>query len=401
MIGPAGSGGALSLSALGNDHNLRFPSRPRLVADLRVFEMPDGLGILVHSGDVPVVLRGQLVDRVFAFLRDNLDGSRELEALQRALPADLPVEAVARSLRVLHTKGLLVDGAAGPDPSLTPAGQRDAVVNRQLLLWGRHVGDTRAARSGEDIQRRLESAGVIVVGAGLFGAATVDLLQRSGCGRLRVLTWDDEITDDGGSTPWSVVAESVDPRVVRPVEVVSASTAHLERAISLLREWAADTDLIVTATRNAPDRLFEQLNRMCLHTQTPWLRGNVEGSTIELGPYVHPSMSACFCCVQARRRSADPLAIEHELDHMERANDVSGQGVPPYGEAIFAATLGASQLIGECVRVLTGIAMPALLNRVITLLPLTGEQRDSSILRVPRCPECSRAPVLLSGPPIG
>lgn len=398
MIGPAGSGGAKSLVALSQDRNLRFPAHPRLIDDVRVFEMPDGLGLLVHAGDVPVVLRGHLVDRVFAFLRGHLNGERGLEDLEDLLPADLPVAAVARALRVLHTKGLLVDGTLTAPLPLTPHGARDGVSNRQLLMWGRHVGDTRATQSGEHVQQRLESASVVVVGTGLFGTATVDLLLRSGCGRVRVLAWDDRIVDaDGESTGWSVVAESPYPQR-HHVEIVSASSASLEDAAAVLRDWAVDADLIVTATRNASDRLFEYVNRIALQSSTPWLRGNLEASTIELGPYVNPSTSACFACVQSRRRSADPLAIEHELDHMQRASDVTGQGVTPYGEALFAATLGASHLTGECVRALTGVAMPAFLNRQVTLFPITGEQRDHSILRVPRCPECSRAAVALAGP---
>ena len=164
---------------------------------------------------------------------------------------------------------------------------------------------------------------------------------------------------------------------------------------------ARDIYLVVTATRNAPDRLLEEVNRIALRSGTPWLRGNVEASVIELGPYVHPSTSACFSCVQLRRRSVDPLAIEHELDHAERAGHPGSHGVPPFGEALLAATMGASHLVAECVRVLTAIAMPTLLNQVVTLFPLSGEQRVNTFLRVPRCPECSRAAVSLIGPTHG
>jgi bacteriocin biosynthesis cyclodehydratase domain-containing protein len=398
MIGPAGSGSAPSLAALSRDSNLRFPSRPRLINDLRVFQMPDGLGILLHSGNAPVVLRGQLVDQVFAFLRDNLDGRRDLEELGMALPAALPVAAVTRALRVLHTKGLLVDGPLAQSTHLTPQDARDAVLNRQLLLWGRHIGDTRAVGSSEQTQQRLETASVVVVGTGLFGVATVDLLVRSGCGQVRVLAWDDKVADTNESSArWSVVAESAYPQD-RPIEIAEASPATHDRAAAILRGWAVEADLIVTATRNGPDRLFEEINRIGLQTVTPWLRGNVEASKIELGPYVNPSTSACFACVQLRRRSADPMAIEHELDHIQRANHTLQQALPPIGEALFAATLGASHLVGECVRALTGVAMPTLVNRVVTLFPVSGEQQANTVLRVPRCPECSRATVSVSGP---
>ena len=165
---------------------------------------------------------------------------------------------------------------------------------------------------------------------------------------------------------------------------------------NVLRDWLFDTSLVVTATRNAPDRLFEVINQLCQKAEKPWLRGNLEASSFELGPYVHPGSSACFTCVRLRSRSADPLAVEHELDHRARASYEEPGGIPPIGESLFGATLGASLLTGEVVRVLTGVATPALLNRVLGVSPITGEQRVNKVLRVPRCPDCSRARVQLA-----
>jgi bacteriocin biosynthesis cyclodehydratase domain-containing protein len=393
MTRPAGSVSAPSLTGLRSDPNLRFPRRPRLIEDLRAFQMPDGLGLQLHFGDAPVVLRGRLAEDSFIFLREHLDGTRDMDQLTAAVPADLPVATVARTLWLLHTKGLLIDGE--PMDHLTPTWRAsDPVVGRQLLFWGRHVGDTRAAASGEVIQRRLGHATVIIVGTGIFGAATADLLSRSGCGQLKLLSWDDgpagTLESDNGIV--SILHSSPIP----PAVSASAGPATLDTVDGILRDWLFDADLIVTATRNAPDRLFETINRICQQAAKPWLRGNLEASSIELGPYVHPGSSACFGCLQLRRRSADPLAIEHELDHAARVQSDEVGGIPPVGEALFAATLGASQLTGEVIRVVTGIAMPALLNRVVTVSPITGEQHANSVLRVPRCPECSNAVVTLA-----
>lgn len=43
------------------------------------------------------------------------------------------------------------------------------------MMWGTNIGETRAARSAEDIQRRLATATVVIVGTGLFGIAAGDL----------------------------------------------------------------------------------------------------------------------------------------------------------------------------------------------------------------------------------
>ncbi|HJT91824.1 MAG TPA: TOMM precursor leader peptide-binding protein [Mycobacterium sp.] len=361
--------------------------------DLRVFQMPDGLGIQLHFGDAPVVMRGRLAEDSFVFLQKHLDGTRDLDQLSPAIPADLPVETVGRTLWLLHTKGLLVDGEPSDHQALTWRAP-DPVIGRQLLFWGRHIGDSRAASSGEVLQRRLGHATVIIVGTGLFGVATADLLSRSGCGQLKFLSWDDGPA--GSSESDTGITSNLLSSPITPTAWASARPANLHAVDGILRDWLFDADLIVTATRNAPDRLFEEINRICQQAAKPWLRGNLEASSIELGPYVHPGSSACFSCLQLRRRSADPLAIEHELDHAARAQSDEAGGIPPIGEALFAATLGASQLTGEVIRVVTGIAMPALLNRVVTVSPTTGEQHTNNVLRVPRCPDCSKSAVTLA-----
>ena len=146
--GPAGSVSA-SLAGLRADPNLRFPARPRLIDDLRVFQMPDGLGLQLHFGDAPVVLRGQLSECCFPFLREYLNGTHDIDQLAAAMPSELPVSSVARTLWLLHSKGLLVDGESSNHPMLTWRAP-DPIIGRQLLFWGRHIGDTRAAASGED-----------------------------------------------------------------------------------------------------------------------------------------------------------------------------------------------------------------------------------------------------------
>ena len=355
--------------------------------------MPDGLGLQLHFGDLPVVLRGSLAESSFEFLRGHLDGTRSLDELGAAVPENLPLPTVLRTLRLLHTKGLIVDGIANDEARLTWRAEPDPVIGRQLLFWGRHVGGTRAASSGAQIQSRLGHATVVLVGAGLFGAATADLLTRSGCGEVRLLAWDDGPAESADGVR---MLDAMTTSVIQPAASVSAGPETLAVLTATLRDWAPEADLIVTATRNAPDQLMELINRLSQQTATPWLRGNLEGSAIELGPYVQPHASACFSCLRLRSRSADPMAIEHELDHADRMKETNPQGLPPLGESLFGATLGASHLTGEVIRIITGIAVPALLNRVKTISPSSGEERINNVARVPRCPECSRSTVQLT-----
>src|SRR5439155_24753488 len=121
----------------------------------------------------------------FGHLVELLDGTRTVEQVLAARPDDLPEKALVRALTLLDAKGLLCDGApAAPTASSDP-------LSRQLLFWGRNVGLTRQLASGEDAQEALARANVVVVATGLLGAATLDVLARSGATNLRTLAWDD------------------------------------------------------------------------------------------------------------------------------------------------------------------------------------------------------------------
>lgn len=362
------------------DPNIRFPPSPRLVPDLHIFEMPDGLGIQFRGGETPVILRGQRAGDALAFLLPRLDGTRTLETLLTECPPELPKPTLLRTLSLLHGKGLLT--GAEPTP---PAPAGDETLHRQMLFWGRHLDLSRNASSATEVQRRLATARLVLVGTGMFGIATHDLLTRSGCMEIRALGWD----DDG------LFHETLMHGPTPPRELVRLPTTSVDGAAAQLRDWMEDADLLVTATCEAPAALFRAINRIALLRRTPWLHGNASGSRADIGPYIWPHDSACYHCMELRQASVRDLAIEEHLyqEHLAEERDVAERA--PRGEAVWSSTLAASLLAGEAIRVISGIAAPTLLNAVIELAPVSGVLRMNHFLRVPRCPECYPGEVLL------
>ena len=375
MVDTPGQG---SLTALLGDRNRRFPLFPRMVTDVRVFRMPDGLGVRFHAGDTPTMLRGAKVDRVIDFLLPRLDGSSSLEQLFESCPPDIPSTSLVRTLDLLHTKGLLADGL---DP--VPAPETDPALKRQLLFWGRHVGATRSSNNGAEVQRRVAGTRCAVIGTGEFAALTVDLLTRSGCEDLRVIAWDDD-----GELLASLAKLPAPPR-----EMAAPKQTSIEEVIDVLDGWVDDLDLVVTVTRNGPDALFEAVNRTCLRTDVPWLRADEDPSGYDIGPYVDPWSSACFTCLVLRRRSMQEHPIEDHLAQVDLATERDPGTTAPIGESIVSATLGASLVVSEVVRIATNLASPTLLNTVLHVSPTSGAVERNAVLRVPRCEACHRGAV--------
>jgi bacteriocin biosynthesis cyclodehydratase domain-containing protein len=372
------------------DPNIRFPTRPRLLPDLHTFRMPDGLGVRFDGAEAPVILRGRLADAALTCLLPQLDGTHTLGDLMESCPPDLPRQTLLRTLSLLHSKGLLVSGgadAAGEREAdsieLALGGGADEVLRRQLLFWGRHLDFTRSAGSATEVQRRLATARLVLVGTGLFGTATYDLLARSSCPQVRVLAWNDE----------GLLSEALDSGTAWAPEVVRLPSTSIDTATAQLRSWLTDADLLVTATCDAPVALFRAINRLTLQQKVPWLHSNMSASQIDIGPCISPYDSACYTCMEMRQASMQDLAIEDHLYQEHLAEERASTERILLGEAVWAASLGASLVVGEVIRILSGIAPPTLVDAVTTVSPISGFLQTSRFRRVPRCPDCYRGEI--------
>ena len=347
--------------------------------------MPEGIGIQFRGAPTGVAFRGLGAGRVFEYLLRVLDGTRDLKALSMECPDDIPRDKLLKTISLLHSKGLLAEGDFdSPGSSSQCDFSNDEILRRQLLFWGRKLGLTGYLCCAEEVQDKLAHARIAIVGSGLFGISTYDLLARSGCGDLLVIDWD-----DNGFLINSIRAGPSPPR-----SAVHLKTTSVDAPAEFLRDWASDADLVVTATRNAPALLFRAINRICLDCKCQVLFANDDGTEVELGPYVIPYAAACYCCVQLRKASAVENMLEEQVYQRQLAAHRDAGKTLPLGESIVSATLAASLVAIEVVRVVTGTALPTLLNAVMTLSPLVGKIETHQILRVPRCPECSRGSTL-------
>lgn len=138
-----------------------------------------------------------------------------------------------------------------PGPALDPA--RIARYSRQLILPG----------FGEDAQRRLRAARVLVIGAGGLGSAVVPMLAAAGVGTIGVV--DDDVVElsnlhrqlshgvaDLGRAKVDSLADAV--RAIDPDTVVHA---HRERlGAHNLPALLEDYDLLVDGSDNFPTRFL-------------------------------------------------------------------------------------------------------------------------------------------------
>lgn len=360
---------AATLHAVLRDANLRFPERPRFVADLDLFDLPDGLGVYVKGLTAPVCLRGRTSGSAMAFLRKAFDRRQTLDEMLDDCPADPGQVAVLKALTILHRKGALREhdraDEADPDPI--------------RLFFDRTIDETRYNRHPDAALAAVSSCVLTVIANGLVGFHAVELLLRSGARDIRLYVLD------GHAFPDDLVAAS-DRRVSRMMPLPIGPKDG--DAVAAFEADLACSALLVTATSGLANAFFDWVNARCLAAGIDWLRAHVDGSAFELGPHVQPRRAPCFTCLTMRRRSTDPFAVEEQLWQDDKARAGAAARAGPVGEYPPGAAFAAGHLVAEALRILTFYQMPITTGQVVTGSLLTFQTEAHPVLRVPTCPSC-------------
>ncbi len=154
---------------------------------------------------------------------------------------------------------------------------------------------------GEDLQRRLRSMVITVVGCGGLGSAICELLARLGIGHLRLIDGDVVkehnlnrgsffTINDLGKPKARVCAEKV--RAVNPEVNVEAVIDEVRS--ENINELIGKSDIVFGCTDNIKSRLI--INKYCVFQRIPWIYAAAE----EFYGYVMsivPCVTACLSCL--------------------------------------------------------------------------------------------------------
>lgn len=364
------------------DPNLRFPKNPTLVDDLDVFEMPDGLGMQVRGGATNLVVRGRLAVSLMPWLIGELKQKTTLEKIIKSRPAGTHESEIEELLLLLVRKGYLADAETKGASVETTNHSLDA---KQRLFWGRKLGFTRNNTSPEEVEGKLTGAKVVLVADGLLGCCTFDILHRSGINTI-------EVIDRLKNTDLKKLVEDAHNNGVQ-ASYTPADT--LDKLAELIESQVPTADILVTATRNAPQSFFNRINQISLETPIDWLRANESAVELEIGPLVVPRDTACYTCYVLRTRSASDHPIEESLysQHME---SLQNSEKPMQGESLVFATAAGAQISMEVIRAITKISLPVTLGTVI-FNTFDGHTEQFKVKKVARCPDCFSGAVDVRG----
>jgi bacteriocin biosynthesis cyclodehydratase domain-containing protein len=201
------------------------------------------------------------------------------------------------------------------------------------------------------MQHRLKTARVRVLGPGRVGARLAEALAAVGVGAVSVAE-----------------PSSIDERT-RPDGAGGAAPGEERPSLLVLCDDGFDPDC------------FDAVNRYCLEQRLPWTSYRDLGTRYEVGPLVVPFETACFACLEQRRRGNVPSYDERLA--MRRALSAAGGSLGRLNLA-----LGCDVLALEVVKALTRFSRPTTYGAVYSFDVASLEGTLHPVLKLPRCPAC-------------
>jgi len=216
------------------------------------------------------------------------------------------------------------------------------------------------------LNKPITEARIAIVGDGVLGDAVQRFLLDMPCGFITVVESSSVATSN---------------QVRRPQRAVSRPKGDAE--------WIAAIDghdWIIAAQDSFEPEELSVLNKAALHLRMPWSLVCFDGYEGWIGPTFVPGQTACFSCFRRRLYAG---ATEPKHVFADPAVKVHRVPSPCFAgpEANAWVSLIASMFALEILAVINGRGFT--INHILTVHRLNLTFQRESVLRLPRCPECS------------
>jgi thiazole/oxazole-forming peptide maturase SagC family component len=360
-----------------------LPPRPCLRPGLEVIPV-DNQTLLMRTFAGTVMLSGEFVASRLPSLIPKIDGSRTIGELFALVGEHFRPEFESFIGLLLERNILLPADLADTRADLPhPSG----AWNHERAYWSLDAHAPEAVG-------RLASSTVVLANLGGVGVSIARALATSGIGQLVLLdpqnvSPEDEIfgygTEEVGKPRAEVLAAQLTRSKCKNVSTIISTVD----ATSRWDELVSDANVVVLCSDNMSLAGYDKTNEACIRLGTRWVSARIDRRRGIVGPYIVPGETACFACFELRNRANS----DHPADHAAMYRNWKQTAVCPENWPVLApfTSIVGNYLALDLLRVLAGQQLSAIFGRVLHLELDTMETRFHSILKLPRCPACSRA----------
>jgi bacteriocin biosynthesis cyclodehydratase domain-containing protein len=341
-----------------------IPPFPRLQHGVEAVPVDDGK-VLLRSFTGSVMLSGDFVTVVLPSLLPLLDGRHAIEDLAAEIGEAFRPE-IEDFLTLIGRKGFL--GKAPPEEAEEDGAALSAHDGAYWSLYGTSAGQAA---------KRLSQSTVAIAGLGDVGTVVATTLAASGVGRL-------VLADAPERSRVEAVALFLRRRYA--TRIVTLPAAFEEGAG--WEETVAKASVVVLLSDNMSMAGYDRTNEACIRHGVRWVSARIDRQRAVIGPFIIPRQTACFACFEARSRANADHPEDHEALYRHWKEVRGCQSTWP-SLLPFAGIVGNFVAL-DLLRVLAGEHLPAAAGRVIHIELPTMERSVHEVLKLPRCPACSR-----------
>jgi molybdopterin-synthase adenylyltransferase len=319
----------------------------------------------------------------------------DVNGLVEAIGAGRESEAL-EIVRTLSQWGVLEE--VPPQPPLAMSDEERTWHSDQIKFFSNFQAFPEAPPSESDIetyqsnvsfQEKLKQSSVVLIGLGRVGSRLAVGFAHAGVGHL--LAWD----------PTEVTAEDTRDCGLSHSDVGASRQSALGRAIAAVNPYGRYTglaeepfwngatnhlpsnpDLLIVAEDQFDPERYAAINRFCLDRRIQWTSYRSFGLKYEVGPTIVPRETACFKCFEIRK--AANLGAYDEASQKQLLSQGARLGS-------LSVTLGYEVLALETIKILTGFSRPMTYASLFSFDVLTLQAELHPVLKLPRCPHCSRS----------
>lgn len=263
------------------------------------------------------------------------------------------------------------------------------------LYWDQVRFFSRSSSDGDAVQKRLAETRLLAFGAGRVGAYALTALAEAGLGSL--LICDDTETGERDSSSTSPPAQGAAP-TTRAAALTQRLNSHMHADDLCEHRPLAEADEeeltkllrrshVAVVCLDAPDPvLVENINRAALRAEVSCVIGQVYDGVGWVGPTIVPNSGPCYQCFESRR-NMNLDNYEESMRYETRFREMRALRKGAVAPRPLAACVGALVAL-EALRLLTKLAAPQTLGRVLRVDFHALEMTYHRVLRWPRCPAC-------------